>query len=165
MKLTNLSGNKFNRLLVISKYDKQSGHTTYLCKCDCNNEVVVKGIHLTSGHTKSCGCYMKEKTTKRNLSKGKNFNKQFYYYKRNAKRRDIEFNLDLIEFERIRNNSCAYCGQDGPNGIDRINNNEGYILTNCAPCCTICNKAKDTMTVEQFKTWIKRVYKEIVNGD
>lgn len=26
------------------------------CKCECGNERIVTGIHLTSGHTTSCGC-------------------------------------------------------------------------------------------------------------
>ena len=33
------------------------------CKCECGNEVDVKGAHLRSGNTKSCGCLQKEKAS------------------------------------------------------------------------------------------------------
>lgn len=36
------------------------------CKCDCGNIVEVDTRHLNSGHTKSCGCYVKEKNSQNN---------------------------------------------------------------------------------------------------
>jgi hypothetical protein len=43
-------------------------------------------------------------------------------------------------------------------GIDRLDNNIGYVSGNCVPCCSVCNYAKRDMTVDQFKNWIKRIY-------
>ena len=40
--------------LVAKKY---LGKSKWLCHCDCGNDVVVYGVHLESGHTKSCGCF------------------------------------------------------------------------------------------------------------
>ena len=37
------------------------------------------------------------------------------------------------------------------NGIDRKNNNLGYTYDNCVTACTTCNKAKNSMTIEEFK--------------
>lgn len=57
-----LTGQKFGRLTVLEQADdfvssggnKVSG---WLCKCDCGNEVRVRGASLLNGTTKSCGCY------------------------------------------------------------------------------------------------------------
>lgn len=35
------------------------GKSKWLCKCECGNEVIVYGGHLSNGHTKSCGCLPK----------------------------------------------------------------------------------------------------------
>ena len=43
------------------------------------------------------------------------------------------------------------------NGIDRVDNNKGYISGNCVSCCTDCNTAKMARTQEEFLTWAKRV--------
>jgi len=43
------------------------------------------------------------------------------------------------------------------NGIDRVNNLEGYILDNCVPCCVLCNTAKNNLTLEDFKSWAFRL--------
>ena len=56
---SDLTGIKFNRLTVVSLY-KTGKNSSWLCKCDCGNELVVSRPNLRSGHTKSCGCYSKE---------------------------------------------------------------------------------------------------------
>lgn len=52
----NLVGKRFGRLSVISKGEKQKGQFTWLCECDCGNEIYVTTNHLTTGNTQSCGC-------------------------------------------------------------------------------------------------------------
>lgn len=34
---------------------------TYLCRCDCGEEIIVDGASLTTGHTMSCGCMTRSK--------------------------------------------------------------------------------------------------------
>src|SRR3989304_2015876 len=53
--------NRFGRLMVIKNngFNKQ-GSVIWLCKCDCGNEVVIRGASLRNGATKSCGCLQKE---------------------------------------------------------------------------------------------------------
>ena len=48
------------------------------------------------------------------------------------------------------------------NGIDRIDSNKGYSFDNVVACCKYCNGAKNTMTQEEFKEWIKRVYEHYI---
>ena len=44
-----------------------SRHRYWLCKCDCGNEKVVEESHLKNGHTKSCGCYRREKSSSKKV--------------------------------------------------------------------------------------------------
>lgn len=57
MKLKDLTGQRFGRLVVLRRVDNDShGNLRWLCECDCGNQKIVGGRHLTSGRTKSCGC-------------------------------------------------------------------------------------------------------------
>jgi hypothetical protein len=51
-----LAGKRFGALTVLEFSHITRRATHWRCKCDCGNETVVKGFHLTSGHTLSCGC-------------------------------------------------------------------------------------------------------------
>jgi len=60
-RIIDLTGRRFTRLLVL--YDtgeRKNGRVIWRCKCDCGNEVDIRTHDLTSGHTKSCGCYNRE---------------------------------------------------------------------------------------------------------
>lgn len=60
MKLINLEGRRFGRLLVLSRSDDVAGRTMWVCQCDCGNRVVVQSKNLRSGNTRSCGCLLQE---------------------------------------------------------------------------------------------------------
>ncbi len=54
---SDLVGQKFNMLTVIS-FSHRNGYQKYwLCKCDCGNEKSILQGNITSGYTKSCGCH------------------------------------------------------------------------------------------------------------
>lgn len=57
-----LTGQKFNRLTVLEYVETRKTQSLWRCRCDCGNEIVTKGIYLTIGDTKSCGCIVKEGT-------------------------------------------------------------------------------------------------------
>lgn len=70
-----LTGRKFGKLTVIKldhkKHYESNGKSKgfmyyWLCKCDCGNIKVIRGVSLTTGHTKSCGCLY---SSQNNLSK------------------------------------------------------------------------------------------------
>jgi hypothetical protein len=58
-----LVGQRFGRL-VVTKYvgalQKPPYATLFRCRCDCGGETVARGPELKSGHTRSCGCLIKE---------------------------------------------------------------------------------------------------------
>lgn len=65
-KALNLTDQKFERL--VAKEDSgrrdKSGHVIWECLCDCGNICFIPAGDLTSGHSKSCGCYHKECVSK-----------------------------------------------------------------------------------------------------
>jgi hypothetical protein len=56
-----LEGQQFGRLVVISRLSSRNGKGNWLCECSCGNTVEVISYALTSGHTKSCGCWRDER--------------------------------------------------------------------------------------------------------
>lgn len=66
-----LTGCRFGRWLVIEQAEKdRSGEIRYLCKCDCGNERVIRRTSLTTGNSKSCGCFSRDVATRRNTKHG-----------------------------------------------------------------------------------------------
>jgi len=58
IRFKDLTGKKFGRLVVEGPAFKDNHRQWYWkCKCDCGNEVTVRGDHLRSGVTSSCGCF------------------------------------------------------------------------------------------------------------
>ena len=89
-----------------------------------------------------------------------------------AKRRNKKFELSFNSFLSIIKKKCFYCGSSPQlkiyserktkesfvNGIDRSDSSIGYIETNVVSCCKVCNYAKRTMSVDQFRSWFQRVF-------
>lgn len=48
------------------------------------------------------------------------------------------------------------------NGVDRRDNNKGYTVDNCVPCCPEVNYAKRILSEKQFMTLVKEVYENSV---
>lgn len=64
-----LINRRFYKLTVISPAEPIGYNKRWLCRCDCGTEKIVYQNALCQGRTKSCGCYLKEQTSKR-MSKG-----------------------------------------------------------------------------------------------
>ncbi len=61
MKPLNLVGQRFERLVVLAQKGRtKHGNLIWRCKCDCGQEIEVAGGKLRSGHTRSCGCLLRE---------------------------------------------------------------------------------------------------------
>jgi hypothetical protein len=56
-----IRGQKFGRLLVLELAGKSKNRTyNWRCRCDCGEEIIVRGDQLRDGHTQSCGCFNQE---------------------------------------------------------------------------------------------------------
>lgn len=83
-------------------------------------------------------------------------------YASGARMKDLEFFLSHDEFRLLTKGNCHYCNVEPSNkiqsnnreyiynGIDRKNNDLGYTIDNCVPCCTQCNKAKRNLSYEEL---------------
>ena len=139
----NLTG-KYGNLTVIEYVGKdKNNYKLYRCRCDCGNEIIVKGSSLLTGHTKSCGCVKKNQfKTHGFASKDARlydiYNAMFhrcyhkddkgyrYYGKRGIKICD-EWIKDISSFFDF-----AYSnGYNETKTIDRINSNGDYSPDNC----------------------------------
>jgi hypothetical protein len=61
MKKNNLLNQRFGRLTVIkSESSDKRGNARWLCQCDCGNRVIVTGVRLRHGITRSCGCLRRD---------------------------------------------------------------------------------------------------------
>jgi hypothetical protein len=72
---------------------------------------------------------------------------------RNAYSRGLLFNITEIDFEKIIIQPCYYCGfysKSRLNSIDRIDNNKGYMITNCITSCKMCNMIKNKYHPNEF---------------
>lgn len=152
------TGYKFNRLTVL-RYDQEASLNNskrcsmYVCKCDCGN--VTHPISITDlkrGHTKSCGCLLKEQV-KNNSSKiakldmiGKKFGKLTVtrkYTDQNSKVIKWYCNCDcgkkdyIVEGTSLRAGRVKSCGclirESAHNGYKDITGNKYGILTAIKP--------------------------------
>lgn len=60
--LRNVTGQRFNRLLVYGLLGMQGKHTQWLCRCTCGKWWVTTTQRLMNGQSQSCGCWNYEKT-------------------------------------------------------------------------------------------------------
>lgn len=104
-----------------------------------------------------------------------NFLCLFRRYKKSARKRGHSFSLTVDRFRELVTSPCLICGvkpsqryrhDSSPyyktpfiyNGIDRLNNHRGYVEGNVAPCCSECNYAKGSRSLEQLLLYIYRAY-------
>ena len=174
----NILGKKYGRLKVIGEAKSvKSGNSQasrWLCKCDCGEEKIIRQDALSRGGTISCGCYTKDRVTK---PKGvASFNLLLSNYKKSAKKRNISWELSDEDVKKIISENCNYCGAEPKeynrssqknktngnilaNGIDRVDNEKGYVKENCVPCCSYCNSIKNNKTKKDFLEHIEKIYK------
>ncbi len=97
--------------------------------------------------------------------KGGERNRTFKRYS-SPQRSKKGFALTRNEFLSFWQKPCHYCGSDiSTIGLDRIDNNKGYELSNVVPCCDRCNRMKLTMAVDDFMNHIYKIYKHSKKGE
>jgi hypothetical protein len=79
--------------------------------------------------------------------------------KRDAKKRGLKWLLGDHRALALMTQPCYWCGEPAApySGIDRLNNESFYRAANAVPCCWPCNRAKRTMTAEEWIRFCARV--------
>ncbi len=176
-------GMKFGKLTVISKSVKRNkrGITFWNCLCSCGNNKEICRSELKNKITNSCGCLKIEyQNDSRNLDSA--FQRLLRTYKKGALNRKYIFDLEESDFRKLTSSDCRYCGSEPKqivyagrkkdekycykyNGIDRINNDIGYHIDNCIPCCSKCNTMKMDLEQNFFIEHIESIYNFLKSGN
>lgn len=171
----NLEGQVFGFLIVKNFYGSSKSGILWNCQCICGKEVQALTANLRRGTTKSCGCKkgyllsLKTALPPEELAYRTIFND----YKSGAKTRSLDFSLSYDIFKKLVMSDCFYCGikpsqmkkaENGLgtaiifyNGIDRQDNNIGYLISNCVSACKMCNYIKSNYDYNAFIEWLDRI--------
>lgn len=84
---------------------------------------------------------------------------RFHSYKKGAENRGLSFDLTEKEFLQFWKKPCYYCGSNIETiGLDRLDSNIGYKISNIVPCCEICNKMKLILNYEEFLNHVEKIF-------
>jgi hypothetical protein len=176
MKAIDLKGQKFGKLSVREFAGHKNKSRQWLCVCDCGNEKIVRGAHLTKGYTKSCGCEAHPSKSNHKSWKGyEDIPLDFFTtVKRNAEIRNIEFDITieyLWEVFEKQNHKCSLSGRDlkfgrvtkdrkGKNvSIDRIDSTIGYVSGNIQWIDKQINIMKNNLNEKEFLSLCNEIVK------
>ena len=104
------------------------------------------------------------------------FRDLFRAYRHSAKIAGRAFTLTTDEFRAITSANCHYCSVPPRqsrilwdaayteyiyNGVDRKDNKQGYVFSNCLPCCSVCNIMKKDWSEDFFIDHIEKIYQKV----
>lgn len=174
-RLGSLVGKKFGRLTVVSLAENINNNYDYSkywnCICDCGKEKITRTTYLIRGLAKSCGCLITE------CAHLNEFKKPKMSSERSAaslvwKARNRYVDIPFDDFFELMQQNCYYCGAEPDlvkhsvrkdsvawkhGTLDRVDSSLGHTIDNVVPCCLICNRAKLTRTVEEFKNYLNQL--------
>ncbi len=149
MKLIDLTGQKFGRLLVVSRSrNDETGRARWTCACDCGTVVIIHAGNLRSPNTRSCGCLRRDVTGRNHIVHGDairgrlapEYNSWHGMIRRCTNPRDAAFSRyggrGIVVCNPWLNSYKTFLHDMGrkPSGdlsIERIDNDLGYEPGNC----------------------------------
>lgn len=142
--LKNETGKKYGRWTVLERGKNAGSAATWLCKCDCGNQAVVRGAHLRSGNTRSCGCLHREIVAKSARTHGQRGLPEYGSWDHMIQRCTNPNNNKFADYggrgikvcQIWRDSFEAFYQDLGPRpspgySLDRIDNNGNYEPGNC----------------------------------
>jgi hypothetical protein len=112
-----------------------------------------------------------EKVEEANHARLKDINAHYHNYQYKSNKYRLKFELSLEQFEGIIKTPCYYCGiiqEKGFNGIDRMDQTQGYVYENCVSCCKVCNYLKGSVDNITFLQRVEHILTQnsmIKNGN
>lgn len=183
-------GNVYGRWTVKAPTDSHK----YLCACECGTEREVCGYSLEGGRTESCGCLKIERIRKVSGGLSYNIKYNEYKIGSIKRGIDFSISMDLFVELTAKNcfycgaepkpfnpyydkngilrsnlSGTSIEGTDRQwinfNGIDRVDNDKGYVVENCVSCCSVCNVLKHTLDQKYFLDHVCKIYTHQKSGN
>lgn len=162
-----ITGHTFGRLTAIRRASPPKiKPVKWLCVCSCGQETVVDSSHLRSGHTQSCGCFLRETRLLVNITHGScktptyecwsnmrarctNTNHKNYEYYGG---RGIKISRRWLKFENFLADMGVRPSQN--HSLDRVDVNGSYSKDNCrwATRKEQAENRRKVARIEQFTT-------------
>jgi hypothetical protein len=146
MSTEDITGKRFERLVVIEFAEKRQGRTYWKCQCDCGNTTISAQQQLGT-RTKSCGCYrrdmMRERQTQHGHAKDRKLSKEYHTWTSITQRcynpKDRNYHnyggRGITMCDRWRSSFENFYTDMGPApknmSIERKDNNGNYEPSNC----------------------------------
>lgn len=154
VKIQNIVGRRFGRLVVQSVDSGNGQKTKYVCICDCGNTKIIRYKNLVLSGTESCGCLREErhalyrnKVKEEGKTHGGSRHPLYQSYKSMIARSTNPNNIGFESYGAAGRGVCdqwadpltgfwQFVEDMGPKpdesySIDRIDNNLGYFPENC----------------------------------
>lgn len=160
---------------TIIGWDSKKGN--YILICSCGNQSQGSASFVDSkvksldknGYTACKNCFGQYR--KESMTRDQKLIRVFSKYQKSARIRNLEFDLTKTEALKLFKEKCYYCNDLPENiettyqvvyqGIDRIDNDKGYIKGNIVPCCSFCNYAKHYHSQEKFLNKVEKIHKNV----
>ena len=172
--ITDITGNRYNRFVVLKLVGREDNRTLWLCRCDCGVEKVLCGGNIK--RTESCGCIQKERAAARLTTHGMSRTRADRFLKgakHRAKRMGLPINLTIhLVAELLRKTkNCPICGitlatgKDNSRGnmanasLDKLIPSLGYVQGNVNIICRRCNMIKLNASSDELRhiaDWIDK---------
>lgn len=165
--------------IKLSKSNRKKYYYLCKCLCGTESSVEISQLKSGKTKSCGCLVKNTNRSIHGSPDGEASFSDLYSSYRIGAKNRNYEFSLNRDEFDRIITQNCHYCGSTPvpynryvmangkptkdkvnveninrnwifTNTIDRIDNDKGYILENCVPCCVDCNSMKLNNTYKRF---------------
>ena len=160
-------GARFAKLTVLADAGRKHRAKMWICRCDCGKEKVINGSNLRKGASRSCGCAFHG--YKPGWASLLQMARQYHKW---AVIRNLALELTSGQVIFLLTQPCYYCGclpnmsyryhSSGKgaclrNGIDRLDPALGYVEGNVVTACWTCNRAKASMSKQEFLDWVDRI--------
>jgi hypothetical protein len=139
-----IQGQVFGRFTVLRHVGKDKrGYYLWECQCTCGTVKIVKGSNLRRGDTLSCGCYIRDVTSRRSIKHNGDGTKEYRAWTAMKTRCYNPKSPSYIHYgqrgisvcDRWRNDFAAFLedmGERPPKtSLDRIDSDKDYTPENC----------------------------------
>lgn len=149
------TGMKRGKLTYLHSTDEYSstGRVIWAAQCDCGRIAYIPTSNISQN--RSCGCMLPSSPHYIPISAHR------YTYTVIKVRHNAKYIGDVLTYEQyapMASARCTYCKSPPNNsfkgtpyqGIDRVDNDRGYTVDNCVPCCDKCNSFKSAYHIDEF---------------